>query len=176
MSLAKNSRLPTGILVLLTAQIFCAVFFLSDVIDDFRAYGSSALYDWHMQIETASAVFLWMAILFEIRLLFALLRRNAHLEHNLSVAQAAMHDVIQVHFESWNLTPSEQDVATFMVKGLSISEIAELRGSAEGTVKAHLHAIYRKSGTHNRGEVLSLLIDSLMEDTPDPQPTTQTTT
>ncbi len=172
MSLAPKSKIPTGILVLLTAQIFCAVFFLSDVIDDFRAYGSSALHDWHMRIETASAVFLWAAILFEIRLLFVLLRRNTHLEHNLSIAQAAMHDVIQAHFESWDLTPSEQDVATFMVKGMSISEIAAaLRGSAEGTVKAHMHAIYRKSGTRNRGEVLSLLIDSLMEDTPEPQVT-----
>jgi DNA-binding CsgD family transcriptional regulator len=172
MSLAPKSKIPTGIIVLLAAQIFCAVFFLSDVIDDFRAYGSSALGDWHMQIETASAVFLWAAILFEIRLLFVLLRRNTHLEHNLSIAQAAMHDVIQAHFESWGLTPSEQDVATFMVKGLSISEIAALRGSAEGTIKAHMHAIYRKSGTRNRGEVLSLLIDSLMEDSPEQQAST----
>lgn len=169
MRLKPTKKTPTGILVLLTAQIICAVFFLSNVIDDFRSYGLTALQDSHMLIETASAVFLWAAILFEIRLLFRLLRRNAHLEHNLSIAQAAMHDVIQAHFEAWDLTPSEQDVATFMVKGMSISEIADLRGSAEGTVKAHMHAIYRKSGTHNRGEVLSLLIDSLMEDAPKPQ-------
>jgi len=29
-------------------------------------------------------------------------------------------------------------------------------------VKAHLNAIYRKSGARNRGELLSLLIDSLL--------------
>ena len=172
MTLTQKAKIPTGVLVLLTAQIICAVFFLSDVIDDFRAYGLSAFQEWHMWIETTSAMFLWAAILFEIRLLFTLLRRNSHLEHNLSIAQAAMHDVIQAHFESWDLTASEQDVAMFMVKGMSISEIAELRGSAEGTVKAHMHAIYRKSGTRNRGEVLSLLIDNLMESKPDPTPET----
>ena len=166
MSLTPKTKTPTGVLVLIAAQIICAVFFLSDVIDDFRAYGPMALRDTHILIETASAVLLWIAILFEIHLFFGLLRRTAHLESSLSLAQAAMHDVIEAHFQSWGLTPAEQDVATFMVKGLSISEIADLRGSAEGTIKAHMHAIYRKSGTHNRGEVLSLLIDSLMDDTP----------
>ncbi|MDV4144503.1 helix-turn-helix transcriptional regulator [Shimia sp. FJ5] len=171
MRLTPKSKTPKGVLLLIAAQIICAVFFLSDVIDDFRGYGVTALYDTHILIESASAVLLWMAILFEIRLFFGLLRRTAHLESSLSIAQAAMHDVIEAHFESWGLTPSEQDVATFMVKGMSISEIAALRGSAEGTIKAHMHAIYRKSGTHNRGEVLSLLIDSLMEDSP---PTNET--
>ena len=168
MSLSPQPKTPTGVLVLLAAQIICAAIFLSDVIDDFRAYGPLAMRDYHILIEAASAGLLWMAILFEIRLFFGLLRRNAHLEKNLSIAQAAMHDVIEAHFETWGLTPSEQDIATFMVKGLSISEIAALRGSAEGTIKAHMHAIYRKSGTNNRGEVLSLLIDSLMEEAPPP--------
>jgi DNA-binding CsgD family transcriptional regulator len=166
MSLTPKTKTPKGVLILLAAQIICAVFFLSDVIDDFRAYGPMAIHDTHILIETTSALLLWTAILFEIRLFFGLLRRTAHLESSLSITQAAMHDVIEAHFTSWGLTPSEQDVATFMVKGLSISEIAALRGSAEGTIKAHLHAIYRKSGTNNRGEVLSLLIDSLMDDAP----------
>jgi DNA-binding NarL/FixJ family response regulator len=67
------------------------------------------------------------------------------------------------------LTPSEADVANFLVKGLGIAEIAQMRGSAEGTIKSHLNSIYRKSGTHNRGEVLSLIIDSLM-DRPESRP------
>ncbi|MGD9295546.1 MAG: helix-turn-helix transcriptional regulator, partial [Roseobacter sp.] len=78
------------------------------------------------------------------------------------VASAAVYDVIAAHFETWRLSPSERDVATFLVKGLDISEIARVRNCAEGTVKAHLNAIYRKSGARNRGELLSLLIDSLL--------------
>ncbi len=41
-----------------------------------------------------------------------------------------------------------------------------MRGSAEGTVKSHLNAIYRKSGTANRGELLSSIIDTLIEERP----------
>jgi hypothetical protein len=60
------------------------------------------------------------------------------------------------------LTPSEQDVATFLIKGCDIAEIARLRGSAEGTVKAHLNAIYRKADVSGRAALVSILIEDLM--------------
>ena len=66
------------------------------------------------------------------------------------------------HFDSWGLTPSERDVALFVIKGLPIAEIARLRGSAEGTVKSQLNAVYRKSGVSGRGALLGLLIDDLV--------------
>ena len=99
----------------------------------------------------------------ETRILMWLLRRKAHLEESLNAAQAAVQDVIDAEFANWGLTPAELDVATnFLVKGLSTAEIAAMRGSAEGTVKAQLNAIYRKSGTGNRAELMSLLIDTMM--------------
>jgi len=70
--------------------------------------------------------------------------------------------VMEGHFRAWWLTPSEQDVATFTIKGCSIAEIAALRGSAEGTVKTHLNAIYRKAGVPGRGQLVSVLIEDLM--------------
>jgi DNA-binding CsgD family transcriptional regulator len=100
--------------------------------------------------------------------LLRLLARKAHLERQVSMAASALHDVIDAHFRDWGLTASEADVAWFTVKGLSIADIARLRGSAEGTVKSHLNAIYRKAGVANRGELLSLLIEDLMEDPAEP--------
>ena len=41
-------------------------------------------------------------------------------------------------------------MAWFTIKGLSIAEIARLRGTSEGTVKAHSNAIYRKAGVSGR--------------------------
>ena len=58
--------------------------------------------------------------------------------------------------------PEMKPTAALMVKGLSIAEIAKVRGSAEGTVKAHLNAIYRKAEARNRAEVLSNIMDSLI--------------
>ena len=39
-----------------------------------------------------------------------------------------------------------------------------MRGSAEGTVKAHLNAIYRKAGVQGRGALLSMLVKDLMQE------------
>ena len=63
---------------------------------------------------------------------------------------------------SWSLTPAEQDVANFTVKGYSISEIAQMRTSAEATIKTHRNAIWRKAGLAGRGQPVSLLIEDLL--------------
>ncbi len=44
-----------------------------------------------------------------------------------------------------------------------MAEIAEARGSAEGTVKAHSAAVYRKAGVTGRLQLLSLFVDELVE-------------
>ena len=59
-------------------------------------------------------------------------------------------------------------MAWFTIKGLSIAEIARLRGTSEGTVKAHSNAIYRKAGVSGRTQLLSLFIEDLMEPAPPP--------
>ncbi len=160
--MGRRSKLPLVLIGLITVQSFCAVFFLGDVIGDFRALGSWSGSHVHLSIETVATFSLMAAIGVEVKYLLYLLRRQSRLEDSLRLASAAIHDVIEAEFDSWHLTPAEQDVATFLVKGLSTGEIAEMRGSAEGTVKAHLNAIYRKSGTRNRAEMLSVLIDTLM--------------
>jgi DNA-binding CsgD family transcriptional regulator len=55
-------------------------------------------------------------------------------------------------------------VALFAIKGMSTSEIATLRTTSEGTVKAQTNAIYRKAGVSGRPQLLSLFIDDLMRD------------
>ena len=148
---------------LILVQVFSTVFFVVDVIADFRAWGIGvAAGHIHLYIETAASFSLVAAIVLEVNYLMRLLRRKERLENSLRLAGSAIHDVIEAEFEDWKLTPAEQDVATFLVKGLSTVEIADMRGSAEGTVKAHLNAIYRKSGTRNRAEMLSQLIDTMM--------------
>ena len=91
-----------------------------------------------------------------------LLRRKAHLEQQLSLAAGAFHEIATAQFRAWGLTPSEEDVAMLMLKGLAIPEIAGVRGCAEGTVKSHLNGLYRKAGVSGRGAFLSLFIEELM--------------
>jgi len=43
-----------------------------------------------------------------------------------------------------------------------LQEIARLRDTSEGTVKAQSNAIYRKAGVSGRYQLLSLFVDELM--------------
>lgn len=105
-----------------------------------------------------------MGIAVEAQFLWSLLRRQERTERGLSIASGNLTKVMEDYFESWNLTPTEQDVAAFTLKGLSIAEIAVLRGSREGTIKSHLNAIYRKANVSGRSQLVSLLVEDLMQE------------
>lgn len=162
----RLSQSPWPLMALILAQSLCAGVFLWDVVLDGGRLPALWPLDWHFAVEAAAVLGLIAGIALEIRMLLRLLARKAHLERQVSAAASALHDVIDAHFSDWGLTVAEADVAWFMVKGLPIAEIAQLRGTAEGTVKSHLNAIYRKAGVAGRGELLSLLIDDLMDNRP----------
>ena len=159
---ASPMKTPLGLMALIALQAVCGLFFLADIINDYGEIGVGIVNDGHLMIEATATLTMIAAIAIEIRVLTRLRRREAQLVESLDMARAAVEDVIAAHFDRWGLSPSERYVANFLVKGMSIAETATLRGSAEGTVKAHLNAIYRKSGTRNRAELMSLLIDALM--------------
>lgn len=158
-----DTNRPGPLIALIAVQILCTAFFLWDVIDDLRMVGTAFFSTIHLSVEAIAALSLILAVAFEIRYLMALLRRKAHLESQVSIAAGAFHDIMSAHFDSWRLSPAERDVAMFAIKGFSIAETARLRGSAEGTIKSQLNAVYRKAGVAGRGALLGLLIDDLIE-------------
>jgi DNA-binding CsgD family transcriptional regulator len=89
-------------------------------------------------------------------------RRTVEAEARLRAASGAFMDLLEERFAAWALTPAERDVALFAIKGLSTPEIARLRSTSEGTVKAQTAAIYRKAGVTGRPQLLSLFIEDLM--------------
>ncbi|MDI3337256.1 LuxR C-terminal-related transcriptional regulator [Defluviimonas aestuarii] len=151
-----------AIVLLMLVQGFCAAFFLGDLIIDFYEEPKAELLRPHFAMEVLANLGLVAGVVFEGAYLMRLLRRQAHADRALSVASGALHEVMEGYFEEWRLTPAEADVASFTIKGCSIAEIAQLRGSAEGTVKTHLNAIYRKAGVSGRGDLINLLIDEIL--------------
>jgi len=147
---------------LIAVQSLCAAFFVWGVLGDMGPHGLRALSNLHIATETLAALALVAGIVFETRYLMRLLRRTAHLEEQVSIASGAFHEIILAHFDAWRLTPAESDVAMFAIKGFSIAETARLRGSAEGTVKAQLNAVYRKAQVAGRGALPGLLVDDLL--------------
>jgi DNA-binding CsgD family transcriptional regulator len=139
----------------------CTVFFIFDVMKDVDIEGLASVFSIEMMPEIGATAGLVVGILFELRLLSALRRKQADMAKGLSVAAGALDGLMQGYFDEWALTPAERDVATFTIKGYAIAEIAGLRASAEGTVKTHLNAIYRKAGVAGRAQLVSLLVEDL---------------
>ena len=155
-----NSGLPLVILLLIAVQLLCAVVFFWDFLSEFS--GLDTL-DWHVFKEALASFALLAGIGFETLYLRNIFRRKASLERSVGLASSALETIIQDHFDLWKLTHSERDIAALLVKGLSIAEIASVRGSAEGTVKAHLNAIYRKANVRSRSDLMSTIMDTLVE-------------
>src|SRR5262249_30438642 len=56
------------------------------------------------------------------------------------------------------LTPRESDVTRLVIKGLSNKEIGRQMQLSEGTVKIHLHNIYKKLSISNRTALATMMI------------------
>jgi len=152
---------PLTILILF--QGVCSAVFLGDVVTDLGPQPWSAIFAAKNIAEVAATLGLALGLVFEGFVLLRLLRRQAHLQQSLTAAGMALSDLMQQYFVTWGLTPTEMDVAAFTIKGCSIAEIATLRGSAEGTIKTHLNAIYRKSGVTGRAQLVSVLVEDLLQ-------------
>ncbi|MCC6138088.1 MAG: response regulator transcription factor [Bdellovibrionaceae bacterium] len=69
---------------------------------------------------------------------------------------------IDAQLDRWQLSPSEKEVALFLLKGLSLKEIAQLRGTSDHTIRVQTVAIYSKSGLSGRTELAAFFLEDLL--------------
>jgi DNA-binding CsgD family transcriptional regulator len=154
-----------GIAAVLAVQAACAVFFVSDILSSVVGLRTRPI-SWQARelLELGAAIGLLLGlVLGAVAVALSRTRRlQAQAEARLRVASGAFMALLAERFGDWGLTPAERDVALFAIKGMSTAEIAALRGTSEGTVKAQTAAIYRKAGVSGRPQLLSLFIDELM--------------
>jgi DNA-binding CsgD family transcriptional regulator len=136
--------------------------FIGDVFEDGYSSVTGFAFSTHLAVEGIATLGLIFGIVFEAKYLLEILRRNEKMDRNMKLATGALSDVIGEYFNNWTLTPSERDVAMFAIKGMSNQEIAGLRASSDGTIKAHLNALFRKAGVSGRNQLISLLVEDLM--------------
>lgn len=153
------------ILVVLAVQVISAFFFISDILSAYVGIWSGPV-AWEVRelFEIGAAVGLAIGVGFGAVSLWQVDRGRRAAEDKLRLASGAFMDLLSERFTEWRLTPAESDVALFAMKGLSTAEIAALRKTSEGTVKAQTNAIYRKAGVTGRSQLLSLFIEDLMRD------------
>ncbi|MGD9918561.1 MAG: helix-turn-helix transcriptional regulator [Paenirhodobacter sp.] len=142
----------------LLVQVIAAVFFvgdaLSDIVNDPGAPDTP--------FEAVVALALLLGLGFGAWRLRRVLERMRATDRALAAAQGALGSVIDTQFTAWGLTPAERDVALFALKGLDIAEIAEIRGAAQGTVRAQLTRIYAKAGVSGRAQFAAWFVEDLL--------------
>lgn len=151
--------------LILVIQVLCSAFFVSDILASVLGIRAKPV-SWQTRelIEIGAAVGLVLGLVLGAFALRASMRARHRAEEGLRRASGAFMDLLGERFTEWELTPAERDVALFAIKGMSTAEIAGLRSTSEGTVKAQTNAIYRKAGVTGRPQLLSLFIDDLMRD------------
>lgn len=153
------------ITLILMVQSACAAFFVYDIAASvFGIRGRPLSWQLREVLEIGAGIGLILGTILGAMMLSATLRRNAHVESQLRVASGAFHDLLEDKFALWGLTPAERDVALFAIKGVSTADIAKMRETSEGTVKAQTNAIYRKAGVSGRSQLMSLFVEELMSD------------
>lgn len=158
-----KERRATVLAGLIMLQAMCALFFIGDVIEDFRDNGR--LDNPHLLLEAVAAVALVAGVAFLMIELRGLLSRMSDMQTGLDIARGNLADIIETFFDTWGLTRAERDVALMILKGLDNDTIAQLRNTAAGTVRAQSASIYAKSATDGRAQFISLLIEELLSDT-----------
>lgn len=151
-------RKATGIGLLVALQALACAFFLADLVGDIAGEGIGL----HLAIEGLAAAALLIAVVLgalQVRGLIAAARRD---EAAVAAGQGALADLIGLRFDEWQLTAAEADVALFALKGCDIGEIAALRGSAAGTVRAQLARVYAKAGVDSQSGLIALFLEELI--------------
>jgi len=140
---------------------FAMLFFIYDIVNDLVNGGDSYL---HITVELL--VFAAISIVLFRELERVKFLNKAVQEEKSKTARLAgeLLTVIQEEFAVWKLTPSEKDVALLLIKGLSMKEIADIRGVKEKTVRAQSTNIYAKSGYAGRHELAAHFIEDLMSE------------
>jgi DNA-binding CsgD family transcriptional regulator len=155
------------LVIVVAVQVLCALFFVWDIAAGVFGVRREPM-SWQARelLEIGASLGLLLGVGLGTALLASTLRRNRAMESQLLQVSGAFAELLETRFAEWGLTRSERDVAWFTIKGLTIAEIARMRETSEGTVKAQSNAIYRKAGVSGRTQLLSLFIEDLMESRP----------
>lgn len=155
----RSNRHAMAVAAIVVLQALGATFFVADAIGDILTDG----FDMHIVIESIVSFALFAGVVFGARTVSVMLAQARQRDEALAIASGALTELIQQRFAAWKLTKGEADVALFALKGCTITQIAELRGTAEGTVRAQLARAYAKAEVTNQAAFMSLFLEDLLE-------------
>lgn len=157
-----NLKLPLiGLLVYCISLIAFTVDFLSEV----TGWKLLSALPWvlHEIFTLMTLVGLCVGMYFIARSYRLAANNTRYLAKQLDAARGAFQSGIDGYFEQWGLSEAEKDIALLTIKGMTISEIAEIRQTKQSTIKTQSSAIYKKAGVASRAQLVSSLIEELLK-------------
>ncbi len=85
-----------------------------------------------------------------------------HWQSEAESALSGLGEAIERQFGRWKLTEAEQEIGLLLLKGLSLKEVAAVRGTSERTVRQQSLAVYKKSGLAGRAELSAFFLEDLL--------------
>jgi len=154
---------PWIVWCLVLIQCLCGAYFLWEILASLLGLPSVPL-RWSLRelVEAGASIGLIIGAILGVRL--ALVAQNAthRAENARRITSGEFATVVERYFHGLDLTSAETEVAWFVLKGMSLAEIAELRSTRIGTVKAQCTAIYRKAGVTGKSQLISQLVEDLL--------------
>lgn len=156
--------LSRAVILLALVQLVFAVIVLWDFAANILGLRKGpASWAWIELVQLLAGAGLMLGVILGVVLTRRILRESLEARERSARASSAFGDVVEARMSEWNLTRSERDVAIFLLKGMSNAEIAALRETSEGTVKAQVTAVFRKADVAGRPQFLTLFIDDLFD-------------
>ena len=149
---------------LFALQAICCAYFAMDIGWDLLWPSSFNRFAESDVLETLVTIALFFGLAFTGNEIRQLLTRHDQLEDQIKVASGAFTEVMEARFRDWSLTNAESEIAILAIKGFSIAEMAEIRDTKQGTVKAQCASVYKKANVAGRLQLISIFLDDLMAD------------
>ncbi len=158
--MTSSLRLLWGFVII---QCLCAVAVVANLVVSVLGHDGAAG-NWRLReaLEISAALGLIIGTVLGIRAVMSAHRNQKTAETALRAASGAFAAAVDDRFKQAKLTRAEHEVAWFIVKGFSIKEAADLRGTSEGTIKSQCNAIYRKLDVTGRAQLLSVLVEDIL--------------
>lgn len=153
------------IILTVILQLIACLFFLGQILLGLAGISLRPL-PWQLYevLEILSGLALLAGVIIGILLYRRSQKERHRIQTALRHASTAFGEVLVERFAEWGLSVAERDVAMFLIKGSSTTEIAQMRNTSEGTIKAQNASIYRKAGVTGKTQLLSLFVEDLFEE------------
>ena len=77
-------------------------------------------------------------------------------------AAQGLGEAMDRQFDRWRLTAAEREVGLLLIKGLSLREVAHVRGTSERTARQQALGLYRKAQVKGRSELAAFFLEDML--------------